>query len=213
MCMSIYFTNHKKKKNFPHGIFGMLLLLYWAGLAIYLWQTGFSIQELFSGAPESSRAGLLGFSMIISSFLFFFMSLGIARELKVKLKSFLYIILFLQLVMTSFLGYFFNDTLMHELIMYHLAVQTSYFLILSIYFLRQHRVYSRYFSRIIMVISALPLLPNAYFLYKAIAGINFNFTGAFLGFDNMVLYVLLCTMLLYVAVNSFYLSYINRRVF
>lgn len=211
--MSIYFSTHKKKKIFPFALFGYAFLLVWTGLIIYLWQAGFNFSDFFTTWSEKSFVGLIGIAIIVSAFLIFLLSLGIIRELKSKFKFALYLMQFLFLIITCASGYFLDDMIFSDIIKYFFFIGAAYFIILIIYYVIQHKIYSKYYSNTIMIISATPVVPFLYFASKIIAGSDIVLSRGLMSFDNIALYALLFTMLLYDAVNSAYLSYINRRVY
>jgi len=211
--MSIYFSTHKKKKNFPFALFGFLALLVWTGMFFYLLQKGYTISDLANTSQESEVENIIGFVIIVSSFLLYLLSLGIIREIKTRFKFPLYVFQFVFLGLSAISGYFLSSYVFPELINYLMISAALYYLTLLIYFILQHRVYSRYFSRSIMIISSLPLIPFLFGIYTFITGNSMIFTPNPFSFDNIVVYALLFTMLLYTGANSVYLSYINRRVY
>ena len=211
--MSIYFSTHKKKKNFPFALFGFLALLVWTGMFFYLLQKGYTISDLATASQESEVENIIGFVIIVSSFLLYFLSLGIIREIKSKFKFPLYAFQFIFLALSAISGYFLSSYIFPELINYLLLSAALYYFTLIIYFILQHRIYSRYFSRVIMILSSLPLIPFLFGIYNFITGKSMIFTPNAFSFDNIALYALLFTMLLYTGANSIYLSYINRRVY
>ena len=210
--MSIYFSTHKKKKTFPFALFGFIAILFCAGMAIYLMQKGFTIRDFASEGYAADDRNLVGFAMIVTSFLIYFLGLGINREIKTKYKFPLYAAHFIFLGVSATAGYFMTSYLFPDLMKYLIITGNIYFAVLIIYFLLQHRIYSRYFSRTIIILTSLPVIPFLYAVYKLIAGTTLILSTDLTGFDNIVIYTLLLTMLLYTAVNSVYLSYINRRV-
>jgi len=211
--MSIYFSTHKKKKGFPFSMFGYIALLVWTGLIIYLWQKGFSLTTFLSTGLSSEEESIFGFTLIISSFLLYFLGLGIVSEIKSKFKFPLYLIQFLFLVISAVSGYFMSSDIFIDLINYFIIIGAIYFFILIMYFLLQHRVYSRYNSITMIIITSIPVLPFVYCVARIIAGYQIAFTSRYFSFDNIALYALLFTLLLYTIVNSIYLTYINRRVY
>ncbi|MDX1358247.1 MAG: hypothetical protein R3232_05405 [Clostridia bacterium] len=210
--MSIYFSTHKKKKTFPFALFGFIAILFCAGMAIYLMQKGVNISYFTSEGYAVDEMNLVGFAMIVTSFLIYILGLGINREIKTKYKFPLYAAHFIFLGISATAGYFMSSYLFPDLMKYLIITGNIYFAFLIIYFLLQHRIYSRYFSRTIMVLTSLPIIPFLYGVYKLITGATLVLSTDVAGFDNIVIYTLLLTMLLYTAVNSVYLSYINRRV-
>ncbi len=211
--MSIYFSTHKKKKNFPFALFGFLALLVWTGMVIYFLQKGYTLSDFAAADSGSEVKNILGFVIIVSSFLLYLLGLGINRELKTRFKFPLYVMQFIFLALSAISGYFLSSYAFPELMNFLMISATLYYLTLLIYFLLQHRVYSRYFSKTIMIISSLPLIPFIYGVYNFIAGKSMIFTQEPFSFDNFAIYALLFTMLLYTIANSVYLSYINRRVY
>lgn len=211
--MSIYFSTHKKKKTFPFAMFGYTALLVWTGLFLYLWQKGFSFNNFLINGPNADEKNILGFAIIVSSFLFYFLGLGIAREIKSKFKFPLYMMQFLFLTISVVSGYFISSIIFIDTIKYFMIIGALYFITLIVYLALQHRVYSRYYSRIVIVITSLPVLPFLYYLFRLVFGHNIIIASKTFSFDNMVLYTLLFTLLLYNTVNSIYLTYINRRVY
>ncbi len=211
--MSIYFSTHKKKKTFPFSLFGFVALLVWAGLIVYFWQEGFSLNDFLINGPDPSEKNIFGFSIIVSSFLLYFLSLGISREIKSKFKFPLYVVQFLFLVISAVSGYFLSSVIFEDAIKYFMIVGAFYFITILIHFILQHRVYSRYYSRVIMIITVLPVIPFIYYLIRMISGINIALPSTNFSFDNIAFYALLFTLLMYTTVNSFYLTYINRRVY
>lgn len=211
--MSIYFSTHKKKKNFPFSLFGFLALLVWTGFVIYILQKGFSLDD-FANAPAGSELNnIIGFAIIVSSFLLYFLSIGINREIKSMFKFPLYATQFIFFSLSAIAGYFFSSDVFSDLIDYLMISAVLYYLILLIYFIIQHRIYSRYYSRIIMIITVLPILPFLYGIYGFITGHSLILNAEIFSFDNIIIYALLFTVLLYTFTNSVYLSYINRRVY
>lgn len=211
--MSFYFSTYKKKKIFPFSVFGYLAALVWTGLIIYFLQKGYSVSDLFASGTESNAKDLIGFSIIVSSFLIYFLNIGVTREIKTNFKFPLYLMQFLFLVISAASGYFLTSVILEDLIVFLVIIGTANYLTLIIYFLLQHRVYSRYYSFTVMIISSLPIIPFLYGIIKMIFNSPFKLSGSQFSFDNIALYVLLFTLLLYTTVNSIYMSYINRRVF
>ncbi|MCK5758144.1 MAG: hypothetical protein KAH14_03550 [Clostridiales bacterium] len=211
--MSIYFSTHKKKKTFPFSMFGFATLLVWTGLIVYLWQKGFSINRFLINGPTSDEKDILGFAIIVSSFLLYFLGLGISREIKSKFKFPLYIMQFSFLAISAVSGYFLSSAIFEDTIKYFMITGALYFITILIYFILQHRVYSRYYSRVVMIVTVLPVIPFIYYLIRMISGLRISLPSTNFVFDNIAFYTLLFTLLLYNAVNSFYLTYINRRVY
>ena len=210
--MSIYFSTHKKKKTFPFSMFGFAALLVWAGLIIYLWQKGFTITNFLNNGPTADEKNILGFAIIVSSFLLYFLGLGISREIKSKFKFPLYIMQFLFLVISAVSGYYLSSFVFENIIKYFMIIGAIYFITILIYFILQHRVYSRYYSRVVMIVTVLPLIAFLYYIVIIVLGNKISFVNNF-AFDNIAFYTLLFTLLLYNTVNSIYLNYINRRVY
>jgi len=211
--MRIYFSTHKKKKTFPFSMFGYIALLVWTGLVLYLWQKGFLLNNLLINGPSIEEKNIFGFAIIVSSFLLYFLGLGISREIKSKFKFPLYMIQFLFLVISAVSGYFLSSQIFENTIKYFMIIGVIYFITVIIYFILQHRVYSRYYSRIVMIITSLPVIPFLYYLIRLISGSKISLSSTNFAFDNIALYTLLFTLLLYNTVNSIYLTYINRRVY
>lgn len=211
--MSLYMSSHKKKKSFPFSLFGFISLLGSVGLTVYIWQTGTAAADFFGFGPDDSIRSLLGFSLMVFAFLNYFLSLGIAAEIHGKFKFPLYLVQILFFIMIGTTGYFTNDSIFPDLVNYLMATGFAYFLILMIYLIFQRRAYSRYYSIAVMIITCLPLIPFAYGLYRFIAEGSNDFADSFWAFDNIAIYVLLFTMLFYTIANSFYLFYINRKVY
>ena len=211
--MSIYFSTHKKKKTFPFSMFGFIALLVWAGLIVYLWKEGFSLNNFLINGPSPEENNIFGFAIIVSSFLLYFLGLGISREIKSKFKFPLYMMQFLFLIISVISGYFLSSIIFLDTIKYFMIVGSLYFITILIYFILQHRVYSRYYSRFIMLITALPIIPFIYYLIRIISGLIISLPSTNFTFDNIAFYTLLFTLLLYNTVNSFYLTYINRKVY
>ena len=211
--MSLYFSTHKKKKTFPFTMFGFIAILVWTGLIIYLWQKDFSFDSFLINGPTSDEKNILGFVIILSSFLLYFLGLGISREIKLKFKFPLYLMQFLFLVISAVSGYFLSSAIFEDTIKYFIIIGALYFITILIYFLLQHRVYSRYYSRVLMIVTVLPVIPFIYYLIRMISGLQISLPTTNLTFDNIAFYTLLFTLLLYNTVNSFYLTYINRRVY
>ena len=211
--MSIYFSTYKRKKTFPFSMFGFIALLVWAGLIVYLCRKGFSFNNFLINGLSQEEENIFGFIIIVSSFLLYFLGFGISREIKSKFKLPLYTLQFLFFIISVVLGYFISSVIFLNTIKYFMILGSLYFFTILIYFLFQHRVYSRYYSRVIMLITVLPVIPFLYYLIRIFSGIIISLPSADFTFDNMAFYTLLFTMLLYNTVNSFYLSYINRKVF
>lgn len=211
--MSFYFSTYKKKKLFPFSVFGYIAVLVWTGLIIYFFNEDYTFSDVIGTGSRTQAINLVGFSIIVSSFLLFFLNLGISREIKSKFKFPLYLMQFLFLLISAFSGYYFISDIFGDLVKYFIIIGALNSLTLIIYFIIQQRIYSKYNSIPIMIISSFPLIPFTIWITKILLTIPIELSASGLSFDNMVLYVLLFTLLLCTLVNSIYLSYINRRVF
>lgn len=211
--MSFYMASHKKKKKFPFSIFGFAALVEITALVIYFWQSDLNIDTFFTTGPDQEMKNILGFSLIIYSFLIYFLSLGITGEINGRFKIPLYLTQLFFFIMLALCGYFISEPIFEHLITYTLLLGVFYFLTLTIYFLFQRRAYSRYYSYFIMTITSFPLLSFMLGTYLFLIQGKSGFTSEYFSFDNITIYALLFTMLLYTIVNSIYLLYINRRVY
>ncbi len=211
--MSIDFSSFKKKKQFPFFLFGYALLLVWTGLILYLLHNGFSLETFLEFGPDLIQTNAFGFSILISSFLLYLLSLGIIREVKLKFKFPLYIMQFVFFISIAVFGYYLTSARLSDLYNYLMIAGALYHLILLTYLLLQHRVYSRYYSFTALVFSSLPAIPFLYGVYVFITGAYPGISPDLLNINNIAKFVLLFTLLLYTVVNSVYLNYINRKVF
>ncbi|MBN2558508.1 MAG: hypothetical protein JXB33_07135 [Clostridia bacterium] len=192
----------------------MAAFILFAGLFIYLASDGMSIRPLLlMNSLSDGHVAAIGFAMTVYSFLLYILSIGIAREIKVKYKSPLFIFQLIFFMLTGICGYTLNTVFVSEVAAYLFLSGLIYFTLAGIYFLIQKRIYSRYFSRMMMAATSLPAIPFAFFSYIYLFTDRPAFSSSAALLEIIFSVILLVLILLYNVTNMVYLFYIGRRVY
>ena len=125
--MGVYFSSHRKKKNFPYSLFGFLALAVFAGLILYLSISGKSLTGFFTNGPDETITGLTGIALIVMSSLIYLLSIGIVAEIHGKLKSPLYLLQFVYFALAGTSGYFIGTSSFGTFIVFMMAAGFLYF--------------------------------------------------------------------------------------
>ena len=210
--MSLDFSFHRRKRNFPFPLFGFAATLGLSVLIFIFISGGNDISRLFSISSEDPLTEAFGYILMLSGFLAYMLSLGIISDIKADFKFILYISRFSVFIFLFLAGYFINSS---DLPYFINGIFISVILnkiLLLIFFFYQKRTSSSYSSRIMMLVTTIQLVPAVYIPYRIFTIGPMTFLSSGITSDVIAKATLAVLVYISLAANSIYILYVNRKV-
>lgn len=210
--MSLDFSFHRRRRNFPFPLFGFAATLGLAVLFVLFLYEGNEFLDLFILTVNDSITVSVGYVLMISGFLSYMLGLGLIADIKADFKFLLHLTHFAVFAFVFLTGYFINSTQLDIFIsgLFVSIIVKDIFLL--IFFLFQKRTSSSYSSRIMMAVTTISLLPAVYITFRIFTIGPLETLGSNLLADMISKILLVVLIYISVSANSLYIQYINRKV-
>lgn len=210
--MSLDLSFHRRKRSFPFSLFGLAAAIGFAVVIVThtINKSGFYLLDIQNNNFLFSE--VIAYTLMISAFLTFMLSIGLISKLNTDFKFILYITRVFIFVFVFLSGYFIDLPEFSIFIKPAFISIIVYQFLLMIFFISQKRFSSRYSSRIIMILSISYIIPLTYITYRIFTIGFYSFFNTSLLIDTISLIIFAVLFYVSLTVNSIYLIYINRKV-
>ena len=148
--MSLDFSLHRRKRNFPFPLFGIAATIGLAVLLLMFLTSGNKFTELFSLNKNDTLIEPIGYVLMISGFLSYMLGLGLIADIKADFKFLLHLSHLTVFTFVFLTGYFISSENITFFINGIFATVIIDNIFLLVFFLYQKRTSSSYSSGVMM---------------------------------------------------------------